>query len=182
MSTNENDTSQATPPRWRRWIWPVLVVSLGLNLLFVGLVAGRMWARLDGPPGAPHRIVTRAVEQFSGELPATKKERANALLQKQRDGNKALRRQLRQARRAAKEAALATTYDEKKLADALTRLREVRTSQHQAMHAMVLELLKDLSLEERKVLLKYIQKAFRPHHRSDRPRGRRGNGEGKPTP
>ena len=182
MSTNENDTSQAGPQRRRRWIWPVLIISLGLNLLFVGLVAGRMWARLDGPPGAPHRIVTRAVEQFSGELPASKKERANALLKKQREGNRSLRRELRQARRAAKEAALATTYDEKKLAEALTRLREVRTSQHQAMHAMVLELLKDLNLEERKILLRYIQKAFRPHRHRDRPKGGRGKGEDRRTP
>ncbi|MDA7947714.1 MAG: periplasmic heavy metal sensor [Hyphomicrobiaceae bacterium] len=177
MTANGNDASRAGTPRRRRWIWLVLIVSVGLNLLFVGLVAGRMWARLDGPPGAPHRIVTRAVEKFSAKLPASKKQRANSLLKKQREDNRSLRREFREARRAAKEAALATTYDEKRLADALARLRDVRTSQYQAMHAMVLELLKDLTLEERKILLRYIQKASRPHRHADHPGNRRKNGE-----
>lgn len=178
MTANENDKPQGRTPPKRRWIWPVLVVSLGLNLLFIGLVAGRMWARIDGPPGAPHRILGQAVENFSVELPDTKKQRANALLEKQREGSRALKRQLREARREAKDAALAVTYDEKKLAEALTRLREIRNSQHQAMHEMVLELLKDLTLEERKVLLRYVRAAFRPHRHSDRQGTRPGDGEG----
>ncbi len=178
MTANENDKSSGQAPRRRRWLWPVLIVSLGLNLLFVGLIAGRMWARIDGPPGAPHRILGRAVENFSVELPDTKKQRANALLEKQREDGRALKQQLRQARREAKDAALAVTYDEQKLAAALTRLRDIRNSQHEAMHAMVVELLKDLTLEERKVLLRYVRAAFRPHRQSDRRKDGPANSDG----
>ena len=175
MTTGDNEKTQSSVPRSRRWVLPLLIVSLGLNLLFIGLVAGRMWAGFDGPRGAPHRIVTRAVEKFYGELPDSKKQRADELLQRQRKNNKALRGDLRKARKEAKDAALATTYDEEKLAAALARLREIRTSQHKAMHAMMLELLTDLSLEERKILIRYIRAEFRPHRRSDRRRKRRGN-------
>lgn len=177
MTTADNDKSQSGAPRGRRWVLPLLIVSLGLNLLFVGLVAGRMWAHLDGPRGEPHRIVTRAVKKFSGELPEAKKKRADELLQRQRERNKAVKAELRKARKEAREAALATTYDEEKLAAALARFREIRTGQHEAMHEMVLDLLKDLSLEERKILMRYIRAEFRPHRRPGHRRDKRGNGD-----
>ncbi len=170
MTAGQKEDPSTGAPRKRRWLIPLVIVSVGLNLLFVGLVAGRMWAGFHGPPGSPHRIVTRAVEKFSAKLRGPQKKHARELLDRQREGNKALGKKLRKARKDAKAAALAVTYDEGKLAAALKRLREIRTSQHQAMHEMVLELLKDLSLEERKILLRYVRAGFRPHRRWDRPR------------
>jgi len=104
----------------RRWLWPLLIISLGLNLLFVGLVA-------VGP----------------------------------------LRKQIREARRTAEAALLADTYNEEKVAQALGQLRTIKIGMHQSMHTMMMGLLKDLTLMERRELVKQIHAGFR-HRRIHR--------------
>ena len=164
MTTKPGHTeSGADTPKRRRWVLPVLVVSLALNLLFVGLVAGSWWRH--GPSGSRDRIITGAVERLMQDL-----------LKQHRESVRPVRQQLRDARDAAKEAVLTEPFDEAKVQAALARFREIRTSQHKSMHAMVMDLMKQLTLEERKELLNHIQAGFRSrwrHHRWSSRRGER---------
>ena len=147
----------------RRWLWPLLIVSLALNLLFVGVVVGRIWIH-GGRPVAHERIFTGAIERLMKDLPEAKRQTASELLAHHREQVRTLRKQIRDARSAARDAVLSEPYDEDRVAKALARFREIRAGQHQSMHDMIMALLKGLSLEERKQLLHHIRAGFR-HHR-----------------
>lgn len=160
MNADTRTGNKASEPGKRRWLWPVLIVSLGFNLLFVGLVAGRMWTH-GGGPGARHRIFTGAVESLMKDLPDAKRQRAGELLKTHRSTVRQLRKQIREHRRVAKDAVLTEPYDEVKVGEAFARFREIRTGQHQSMHTMLGELLKGLTLKEREQLLNHIRAGFR---------------------
>ena len=166
--------SGADTPKRRRWVLPVLVVSLALNLLFVGLIAGSWWRH--GPSASRDRIITGAVERLMQDLPEDKRSHAAQLLKQHRESVRPVREQLRDARAAAKEAVHADPYTEVKIQAALARFRDIRTSQHESMHAMVMDLMKQLTLEERKELLNLIQAGFRSRWRHHRWSLRRGEG------
>lgn len=171
MNADAQKGNKAAEPGKRRWLWPLLIVSLGLNLLFVGLVAGRMWMH-EGGPGARHRVFTGAVESLMKDLPDSKRQHAGELLKRHRSTVRQLRKQLREQRRVARDAVLTEPYDEVKVGEAFARFRELRTGQHQSMHTMLGELLKGLTLKEREQLLNHIRAGFR----NRRGRHRRGNG------
>lgn len=152
----------ATPEkaRGRRWVWPVLIVSLALNLLFVGLMAGSWW-RHGGPHGSRNEVFVTAIEQLMKDLPQAKQDRATQLIEEYREAMKSFRDDSKAARDGAKDAVLTEPYDEEKVTRALSRFREIRNGQHEARHAMILGLLKELSLKEREQLLENIRAGFR---------------------
>lgn len=152
----------------RRWIWIVLIASLALNLLFVGFVAGSWWRH--GGPGGRHQIITGSVEKLMQDLPPAKREHASALLKQHRETVKPARQQIKEAKKAAKEALLTEPYDEEKVKAALSRFREIRSLRHESQHNMLLGLLKELNLEEREKLLNNIRAGFRARrHNRGRP-------------
>lgn len=167
MSSDATSNEKAGGEKKRRWLWPLLVVSVGLNLLFVGLVAGRVWLH-EGGKERRHRIFTGAVEKLMQDLPEAKRQNAGALLERHRTTVRQIRKQIRKQRRVTKEAVLTEPYDELKVSQALARFRVLRTEQHQSMHAMMLDLLKGLNLKEREVLLKHIRASFRGRWRRKR--------------
>lgn len=172
MNADAQTGKKTGEPNKRRWLWPLLIVSLGLNLLFVGLVAGRMWMH-GGSPDGRHRVFTGAVEALMKDLPDAKRQHAGVLLKRHRTTVRQLGKQVREQRRAAKDAVLTDPYDEAKVAKAFARFREIRTGQHQSMHTMMIDLLKDLTLKEREQLLNHIRAGFRHrwgrHHRPNGP-------------
>ncbi len=172
MNADARTRKKAGEPKKRRWLWPLLIVSLGLNLLFVGLIAGRMWTH-GGSRSAPHRIITGAVEEFMKELPDAKRQHAGDLLKRHRTTLRQLRKQIRQERRAVKDAVLTDPFDAAKVGEVFARFREIRTGQHQSMHTMMIELLKNLTLKERERLVNQIHAGFRHrrgrHHRPNGP-------------
>jgi uncharacterized membrane protein len=171
-------------PKKRRWSRALLIISLGFNLLFVGLVAGRIWMHgTGGHDGSRYRIFTGAVEELMKNLPDAKRQRANELLIRHRAMVRDLRMQNKEQRRAAEEAVLTEPYDEARVAEVLARFREISSKQHKSMHTMMLGLLKNLTLKERQELLNNIITGFRHrgrhgHHRNA-PRGD-GPGGGMP--
>lgn len=176
MSKGKRQDDAANGEKKRRWLWPLLIISLGLNLLFVGLVAGRIWSHgYGGHAAAPNRIFTGAIEQFMKQLPAAKRRRATEFLERHRASVRPLRKQIREARRAAEAAVLADEYNEEKVAQAFGQLRTIEIGRHQSMHTMMMDLLKDLTLNERQKLVKLIHAGFRHRRRPWRhPHGMRG--------
>ena len=172
MNNDTRTGKKGSEPGKRRWLWPLLIVSLGLNLLFVGLVAGRMWTH-GGGPESRHRVFTGAVESLMKDLPDAKRQHAGELLKRHRSTVRQLRKQIKEHSRVAKDAVLTEPYDEVKVGEVFARFREIRTGQHQSMHNMLGELLKRLTLKEREQLLIYIRAGFRHrwgrHHRTNGP-------------
>ncbi len=81
MSAADKQENTAKAPKKRRWLWPLLIVSLGFNLLFVGLVAGRIWTHgYGGHDEGRYNIFTGAVEELMKVLPDDKRQRAGELL------------------------------------------------------------------------------------------------------
>lgn len=156
------ENSGGTPGngRGRRWLWPVLTVSLALNLLFVGLMAGSWW-RHGGPKGGRNQVFVGAIEQLMPELTQEKKDHAAQLIEQYHAAMKSFRGDLKSARDGARDAILIDPYDEEKVTVALARFREIRNGQHEARHTMFLELMKELSLKERQQLLDNIRAGFR---------------------
>lgn len=82
----------AIPHLRSRWWTVLLIVSLGINLLIAGVVAGRM---LGGPPGGMilqgfGQLVPR---KFFGDLPHERRQELMALIRDNRDEFKAMRDQ-----------------------------------------------------------------------------------------
>lgn len=180
MSTDSQAGGKTRTPKKRRWLWPLLIVSLGLNLLFVGIVAGRMWMH-GGGPGVRHRIFTGAVEKLMKDLPEEKRQQAGVLLKRHRTTVRKIRKQIREQRRVTKDAVLTDPYDETKVVEAFARFRELRNSQHQSMHTMMAGLMKGLTLKEREELLNHIRAGFGHRWRRHRgPNGEPRNGERSP--
>lgn len=105
-------TAEPRPPRpWRRWL---LLASLGLNLAFVGLVAG---AVLRGPPealaGGP------ALWSYARALPEPFRDDLRAAMHASRQDWSGPRDRLRHQRAALAEALVAEPFDAARVADVL---------------------------------------------------------------
>lgn len=147
----------------RRWMKPLLIVSLAMNLLFVGLIAGSIWKhRHRGAKVAKHKAFEATIEQIMTELPASKRQTAESVLGRLR--SEVIPRASGRRKAVAKvvEALKADPYDEKSLADALAGLRQLRNDVHLGMHELSLELVRDMTPEERRRLLEIFRSKRHP--------------------
>ncbi len=178
MTSGDQQGDAVNGQKKRRWLWPLLIISLGLNLLFVGLVAGRIWNHgYRGHAAARNQIITGAIEKLIEDFPAAKRRRASELLKRYRTTVRPLRGQNKEVRSAVKAAALADPFNEEKLAEALLRLRQIRSGMHQSLHMTMMGLMKDLTLKERQELVNNIRAGFRHRRRHWRhPKGAPGGG------
>lgn len=143
-----------------RWRSIVLVVSLGLNLVFVGLVV----ARLAFVPGEPPLLwAVKNLDQGT-------RERIRPLLREQFRETRALRAQLRTTEQNLRDIMRAEPFDEKAAAGALAELRQVTGQFQLQMHETALKLLADLPPEERE---KVAGRLLRPRRAEGPPRMQR---------
>lgn len=162
MTTDAGKQDEEGSPRkqGRRGSRVLLVVSLALNLLFVGLIAGALWARWHG--GAPkHRVYSGAVEQLMPDLQQSQRQNARALLKTYEAKIGPLLQRQAGVRRQARDAIKAEPYNEQRTEDVLRELRDIRGELHLAMHEMVLGMLQDLRPEQRRKFLSIVRARFR---------------------
>ncbi|MGI9388040.1 MAG: periplasmic heavy metal sensor [Methyloligellaceae bacterium] len=156
----------STAPAKRRWVKPLLVVSLALNLLFVGLVAGAFWRHGFGGWSAPKgKILAVSIEQLITELPSEKRKKAEDVLSRLRSDLLPRARDRQQARKRAIEALTADPFNEEKFRDALANVRTIRNDSEKARHDIATELVRELSTDERKRLLEIFRSKKRQHRR-----------------
>ncbi len=174
MSENDVTDANADQPPKGRWLKPVLVVSLALNLLFVGVVAGAFLKFRDGPRGGPkHRIFELSLVQMISELPPDRRQTGESVLARLRSDVIPAVRGGRGVRKEAVAAMIADPYDEQRMKDVLVRLRETRAGTRRGMHDLFLEFIRELSVEERKRFLEVVRAQRRALRR--RGPGRRDN-------
>lgn len=162
-STNASVRGQAP-----RWMWIVLVGSVALNLLVIGAATAAFvhfhWGH-GGPggPGGPRGKVARFIE----ELPADRQTKLRAIFDQRDSRVRPLRRELRRARRGARDAFVAEPFDRDALLRAYEDAAKARIALTSARQKWFEELAQAMNAEERRAFLK-----LRRHHRGHRRRGR----------
>lgn len=139
----------ATSPRPRRWPRVVLAVSLVLNILFIGLVAGRLLAGgvfgpapFGGPP-------MRELPELAQALPDDERDMAWAAFRERAPELRTAFMAIGAARDGVMDALAAEPFDPDAMDAALAALRE-RTEEAQAVvHGALAEISRNLSPEGR---------------------------------
>lgn len=155
-----------------RWMWIVLVISVALNLLVLGAATaafvhfhwGHDGSGGPGGPGGPRG----ELERFIAELPAERQKKLRAIFDERRSRVRPLRRELRRARRRARDAFIAEPFDRDALVRAYEDAAKARVALTHARQRWFERLAEAMNLEERRAFLK-----LRPHRRGRRRRGDR---------
>lgn len=170
-----NDDTQKAPGRWR-WARIALIASLALNLLFMGAIGSSIWAMWAGYWGGPrHHAFAGAVHHLMRTLPDERRKTVREVLRRHRGEIKPLRRNVRQARRAAARVMRHDPLDEAALRKALGEMRSAETKISAAVGDMAVELAGTLDIEERRELLRGLAR----HRRFGGRRGKRGGEAGR---
>ena len=148
-----------------RWLWVTLVVSLALNLLLIGLIAGAavFRHRWGGPGVAPGQAL--------GYLRTLPKERRDQVRQTNRDlitGMRPMWQAVGEARREADRLFSSDPFDAAKFIAAHQRMVDAEATARKASAQLLAATGAQLSLDERKAML-----SWRERH------GRRWQGRGQ---
>ncbi len=157
MSSTDTAPTQDIEPRRFGWLKTALILSLAVNLLFIGGGLARFF--MDGPPdrfpgGSQLQLIPR---KFFGELDRTRK---RELLGVFRDYGKAFRDGRKDARLEVvklADALDAEPYDETKVKDVIHSFSEKSAKLVDTGGEAALTLIAKLTAEERKLLARHIR-------------------------
>lgn len=177
MSDTQNSNPASEPPPTtgkssaRKWFgrgfWGlVLIVSLGANLFFGGLVLGRLAGAYGGYHSGPPPLVRGPGEAFDG-LGDEHRKRAWRHLDDRTGELKERSKALARARGAVAEALVAEPFDKAALEQAFADLRAASDATQTALHTVIVNAAEGLPAGERSRLLKGIS-GRRPHGDFDR--------------
>ena len=153
--TDAPETETAAKPR-RRWMTPLLIASLALNLLVLGAVAGFGW-RHGGPHGSWGGGRHGGADRILWLLPDEKRDGARAIVERYRANDGIRESQAKAARDAVATALTAEPFSQGTLESALRRVGEAEIGRR-LDPAMLAEIAATLSLEERKELAEHLQR------------------------
>lgn len=122
-----------------------LVISVGVNLLVLGVVLGRQGLRPPEPP--PAEWATRSLDDATRLLV---RQRMNT----DRDRIRPLRAEVGEALAAVRRAAVAEQFDAVALEESLETMREVRTRYEALVHEGLVSVATQLPREQRLALLR----------------------------
>jgi uncharacterized membrane protein len=159
MSNAASAGGDQTPRR--RWLKPLLIVSLALNLLFAGLIAGAMWKRHHGHWRPKHVVLQLSIEQMMRELPPDKRTVGEKVLKQLRNEVRPSRGELRARRKEAVAALTADPYVEKEFSDKMAALRDIRESARRKRHEIVIEFVRDMTVAQRKRFVEIFRSNLR---------------------
>lgn len=170
MSTPESGTPspRPSPPagRTRRWLVPLLVVSVAFNLVVIGVaLAGQIWQ--DHARSGDHRSMHLLPRQFFHELDRDRRGELREVFRTRKDEYRAERRALGEAASAFADALEAEPFD---LAQAQSAITEHASRTHRLVDlgaAAAGDIVATLTAEERRALAEAIR------HRLEQARQRR---------
>lgn len=159
--TAENGSE--TNARRPRWLYPVLIASLALNLLIVGAATGAMWSHRHGH----HRFGgERGLFGFVRELPRERQTDIREVLEAEREKLKPLREAARTNWTESNEMLGTEPFDRDKYKASLDRMNEAQMKVRTAITDTMADLAARLTPEERRILKDWRQrKAHRWHKR-----------------
>ncbi len=146
-----------------RWLAAALAVSLIVNLVLIGFMAGRFSAGSLHRHGFDPMLGMRASTRFLSE---ERREELKPLLSQFREARPTLRR-LRGAQRTLLDAITADPFEREPLEQALAGFRSDLLAGQEAGHAAFVNLIESLTPEEREAMLERL----RNHRRERKPGG-----------
>jgi uncharacterized membrane protein len=151
--TDVTPPAQTTFSRFRRWLVPVLVVSLSMNLLVAGFMLGHaVMARHRGFGGPQLTGPVGPIGRFIGDLPRDRRAAVQGLFDEQRKVLAGLTPAVRTARRDLDAALQGTPFDRAKLETALRALSDAEHTLRTGSASSTSLLVEKLSDDERRRL------------------------------
>ena len=149
------------PSGRRRWVWPVLVVSLALNLLVAGMMLGAaMRADVrDRPPGSARSLIG---EPFIRALAPEDRHAFVRSMVRDRDALRTNRAELRARVETLLSALSAEEFDRDAVADILADQRALAQRRQDIGEDLLLDRLEAMTLDERRAYAKRLDEALRP--------------------
>lgn len=155
---SEAERSEASERRAPRWMWVVLVASLGLNLLVVGAVASAAWH-------FHNRGFQGRLSGYLDTLPPERSGTLKGIIAQSRESLQPLREEIRQARREAAQLFAADPLDTEALAAAHARLTDAQVRIRQAYGQLMMELGQTMTAEERRGFVEWRERRRRGSRR-----------------
>lgn len=157
----------------RHWMAALLIVSLGINLLAAGVLLGR-WS-MSGPPPPMSWAFKGMDPETRAQLRPRLKETTAEIAP--------LRAEFRRTTRKIRDIAMAEPLDSTALAEALEELRQVSQRYQVQVHGAALEVLPELSSQQRlQVLRRVFESQVDRRAGGRRPRDEAHGGQGELRP
>ena len=156
-------------PRTAGWVKALLFVSLALNLVIVGIVAGSVIGR-DGGKGGDRQGRIGALRDL-GPLPfvmAFDKDQRQALASEMRDktqGNRASRADLRQKVESVLESLRSDSFDPEVVRGSIEQLRAQTQTRQTVGLDLYVDTLAKMTVEERRAYADRLDKLLQRRHR-----------------
>ena len=149
------------PQKPRRWLWPVLFLSLALNLLIVGIVVGAVLQggdrRKDGDLGPARSLMG---EPFVRALEPEDRRALGRDILSNRDALRENRSDLRRRVEALLDALRQDTFDRAAVSDLLSEQRQLAVSRQEVGETFLLNRLEAMSAEERRAYADRLAKSL----------------------
>jgi len=156
----------------RHWIAGLLVVSLSLNLLGAGALLAR-WAM--GGPLTPMAWAVRDLDPIA-------RERVHTALRGRNKDVVSVRQEFRQSQAEIKRLVSINPLDEAALAQALVTLRDVSQRYQLQLHNLALDVLPQLSTEQRRQAVHRLLRAGADHGNRQNRKPQKRDSERPPEP
>lgn len=137
----------------------ILSLSIILNVLLIGLVAGHVIKR-----ASHHRAPHQALEQIADTFPAEKRDMVQSVMKDMREQKREQHKALREAREKLMDIFTAAEFDPEAFQQAAKSLHDQHGARGQQMTDAFTKLGQSLNQEERQALAKAMRK-FRPDRR-----------------
>jgi uncharacterized membrane protein len=172
VTADADPSVTATRPRY---LYPGLIASLAVNLLFVGFLVTAFWHHLHEPaPPPPH---ARGFMGFVNQLAPDRQETIGKQVLAARESMKGLRSDVRTSWLDANALLSAEPFDKEKFLAALMKVRSAEDRFKTAIYNTVANTAGELTPDERKLLQKWREKR---HARMLAPRPDKSQDDNKP--
>ncbi len=155
-------TEGSATRRAPRWMWALLIVSLGLNLLIIGGAVGAAWHHhRHGAEGRSLNGPYRILWHYSEHLPVERRDALQAILKTEGELIRTLRREAREARRRAISRFAAEPFDAAAFSEANREAIRTRVALIEASQALFPRVADQLTGAERRDLIEKMQRGRR---------------------
>lgn len=138
---------------WRR----ALLLSLAVNVLFIGLIIGTLARPLPGK-----KVTEYGLKSFSRSLPKDRSDLVRQMIEERRPELRKLRQAARQSRLAATAVLVSDPYNKERLSASLSEVDVSETQLRALVSDIFLDTAERLTVEERKALAAWW-KTRQPH-------------------
>ncbi|MEQ1718515.1 MAG: periplasmic heavy metal sensor [Hyphomicrobium sp.] len=166
-----NETVEAAAPRRPRWLYGVLIASLGINLLVAGGAASAFWRHRHGG----HE---RGLMSFVRELPAERRPPIEEYIRSEREKLKPMREAIRAGWTETNTVLGEEPFDKEKLKASMGRVIDAETRMRTAISEALVETAAKLTPPERQAMKAWRERTRDGRHKKWRRLRDKDEGEG----